>query len=118
MRLIDADALLDFVDYYYDCTELGAIVSKWIDDAPTIDAVPREDYISMERTLARLQQGIADVTDAPTIDAVEVVRCKDCRHAYYADNRVPHERTWVCERFTNEEINANDFCSFGERSEE
>ena len=48
----------------------------------------------------------------------EVVRCKDCRHAYYADNRVPHERTWVCERFTNEEINANDFCSFGERSED
>ena len=48
----------------------------------------------------------------------DVVRCKNCKHAYYADNRVPHERTWVCERFTNEEINANDFCSFGERSEE
>ena len=56
--------------------------------------------------------------EALKADTVEVVRCKDCRHAYYADNRVPHERTWVCERFTNEEINANDFCSFGERSEE
>ena len=47
----------------------------------------------------------------------ELVRCKDCRHAYYADNRVPHDRTWVCERFMNEEINANDFCSWGERRE-
>ena len=47
-----------------------------------------------------------------------VVRCKNRKHAYYADNRVPQERTWVCERFMNEEINANDFCSFGERSEE
>lgn len=47
----------------------------------------------------------------------DIVHCEECRHAYYADNRVPHERTWVCERFMNEEINANDFCSWGERKE-
>lgn len=69
-------------------------------------------------TLSYIYGLFKSVDDAPTIDAVEVVRCKDCKHAYYADNRVPHERTWVCERFMNEEINANDFCSFGERSEE
>lgn len=44
-----------------------------------------------------------------------VVLCKDCRHAYYADNRIPHEKTWVCDRFMNEEITSNDFCSWGER---
>ena len=55
--------------------------------------------------------------EALETDTVEVVRCKDCKHAYYADNRVPHERTWVCDRFMNEGINDNDFCSFGERSE-
>ena len=63
--------------------------------------IPKEQVMAV---LARIDEGI--------------VRCKDCKHAYYADNRVPHERTWVCERFTNEEINANDFCGFGERSEE
>lgn len=51
------------------------------------------------------------------LNGIDIVRCKDCKHAYYADNRVPQERTWVCERFTNEEINDNDFCSFGERKE-
>ena len=50
-------------------------------------------------------------------DFMPIVRCKDCRHRYYADNRVPHERTWVCERFANEEITDNDFCSWGERRE-
>lgn len=118
MRLIDADALLDFVDYYYDCTELGAIVSKWIDDAPTIDAVPREDYISMERTLARLQQGIADATDAPTIDAVEVVRCKDCKHKVLTEDGEYNTEDIVCDYWSSDGLNASDFCSYGERSEE
>lgn len=57
--------------------------------------------------------------DRPKIKQSDtLVRCKDCKHRYYADNRVPHERTWVCERFNNEETTDNDFCSFGERSEE
>lgn len=57
------------------------------------------------------------ILEALEADKVEVVRCKDCKHRYYADNRVPHERTWVCERFSNEETTDSDFCSFGERSE-
>lgn len=88
MRLIDADALKD------KCyiTVNGTTISK-------------NNYVMFY-----------EIDEAPTIDAVEVVRCKDCKHRYYADNRVPHERTWVCEHFINEEITDNDFCSFGERS--
>ena len=55
------------------------------------------------------------VLDAPTVDAVEVVRCKDCEHW--------HEETAFCEkhsRFDSFGMDWNmfeddDFCSYGER---
>lgn len=86
MRLIDADSLIQSMLAFYGdysgrlCRELETI----IDNEPTIDAVPKEDYISMERTLARLQQGIADT--------VEIVRCKDCKHADECHKSVQYTR--------------------------
>ena len=52
---------------------------------------------------------VRDLKNAPTVDAVEVVRCKDCK-AY--DKKVGY-----CEAmgFTCE---VNDFCSYGEREAE
>ena len=29
-------------------------------------------------------------------DVVPVVRCKDCEHCYFGDNRVPDEQRFVC----------------------
>ena len=50
-------------------------------------------------------------------DLVPVVRCKDCKHCYFADNRVPDEQGWVCEINSSEPVNLNGFCSYGERKE-
>ena len=36
MRLVDADALLDRIPNLYE----RRAVSRWVDDAPTVDAVP------------------------------------------------------------------------------
>lgn len=49
-----------------------------------------------------------------TVDAVEVVRCKYCKHRYYAENRVPSEQTWVCEK---DGLNKGPdwYCADGER---
>ena len=49
-----------------------------------------------------------------TVDAVEVVRCKDCK--YWQDNNdgYPHEE---CRWGHGETPDANDFCSYGERKE-
>lgn len=53
------------------------------------------------------------MNDAPTVDAVEVVRCKDCKH---------YRTRWVgfCELIGNENIQRedDDFCSWGERRED
>lgn len=46
----------------------------------------------------------------PTIDAVEVVRCKECKCLrFYEDG------TWWCEQTEREIINPNWFCADGER---
>ena len=50
-------------------------------------------------------------------DVVPVVRCKECKHCYFADNRVPDEQGWVCEINSSEPVNLNGFCSYGERKE-
>ena len=54
-----------------------------------------------------------DLSHLPTVDAVEVVRCKDCKHGCE-----DHEDAYLCNNayygligFTRGE----DFCSYGER---
>lgn len=74
MRLIDADAIR-----YDQLLNTGnkeqplewAVSHSQIDNMPTIDAVPLEDFKSMERTVDKLTKAIADAEPA--------VRCKDCK---------------------------------------
>ena len=55
-----------------------------------------------------------EIEIAPTVDAVELVRCKDCKH--YNTASCSDGCGWC------EEMNAgwsdNDFCSYGERRED
>ena len=64
--------------------------------------------------IARLH--VADIDKIPRVDAVEVVRCRDCIHYFsgaclriYSDGNVS-QNTW-------QEPNEDDFCSYGERKE-
>ena len=53
---------------------------------------------------------------AKTIDAVPVVRCKDCKHWKFAQ----HINDNLCHRFDGDPwipTEPNDFCSYGERKE-
>ena len=58
---------------------------------------------------------VAIVEDAPTVDAVEVVRCKDCK--YY--KKFKGFRGAWCHRWLRKDFEfmpkPNDFCSFGKR---
>lgn len=51
------------------------------------------------------------IDDAPTVDAVEVVRCKDCR---WFENDGYHTNCQIM-RFC---VEADDYCSKGERRED
>ena len=52
---------------------------------------------------------------APTVDAVEVVRCKDCKFGVYEKGRgIYHTRCEILEFLFQDD----DFCSYGERKED
>ncbi len=51
------------------------------------------------------------IMDCPTVDAVEVVRCKDCTQCYHN----PSLNTFRCGRFMTV-VDPNHFCSCGERN--
>ena len=90
MRLIDADEF-DVISYketvgYADCFDSGALYALELIDA------------------------------APEIDAVEVVRCKDCKH-YKPQKKTAHweNRANYCNRIVTIKVQPDDFCSYGER---
>ena len=83
----------------------------YIDRQAIIDMFQRNAYDDWNQgvstTWASAFSECADmVEDIPSADAVEVVRCKDCKHLF-EDNKCPL-RTW----WTHTE---DDFCSRGER---
>ena len=59
--------------------------------------------------------------EAPTVDAVEVVRCKDCKH--YKEFRTKRNKQIMrlcCRMGKNDmeySVKPDDFCSYGERKE-
>jgi hypothetical protein len=55
---------------------------------------------------------------APRVDAVPVVRCKDCKH-YKPQNQGAHRNctTPYCMRMVAVKVSPDDFCSYGERRE-
>ena len=96
-RLIDADALMDVIRQheYRLATKQGAI-----------------DYGMF--TLG-IQQA---VDEQPTVDAVEMVRCRDCKH-YKPQKKSAHweNRANYCNRVVTLKVQPYDFCSYGERKE-
>ena len=54
------------------------------------------------------------VSKLPSVDAAPVVRCRDCKHCYFAANRVPAEQCLVCDKY---DIDVTDdfYCADGER---
>lgn len=97
--LIDRDALNDAM--YHEAFETDSDWQKW-------DSGCWIRYKMFENALA----------SAPTIDAVPVVRCKDCKHYKFADNRAFGMPVKRCEWTGFEDVDDNDFCSRAERSKE
>lgn len=99
MRLIDADAL-------------GIGICNF-------------DVFSPEGTLYAegWNQAIKILQKAPTVDAVEVVRCKDCIYAQdFDDDDARYDIGRICMCASDEDYImtrwADDFCSYGERRDD
>ena len=68
-----------------------------------------------EEFMTAIDVAIADLADAPTVDAVEIVRCRECKFGSWDSEP---DDAMVCVR-TNDGFwrSGNDFCSRGERKE-
>ena len=74
----------------------------------TLEKIAKED----ETPYFHLDEITQEIFDAPTVDAVPVVRCKDCKH-FVSPQGVP-----VCGCFYGlgfPSLSGDDFCSCGER---
>lgn len=90
MRLIDAENILkeyEHIDWY--------CVSK--------EGQFRRGATTEDNPLIHYYDGEEIIKNAPTVDAVEVVRCKDCKHRY--------SDSW-CEYVDDDD---NFYCARGER---
>ena len=100
-RLIDADSLVEKWQARHDF---------FVDGLGGFDKMS----FSTKCRVDEITNCVADVVNAPTVDAVEVVRCKDCKHAYLTYNG----EVKYCEIFDKEEavyLPPSFFCAYGER---
>ena len=86
-RYIDADALKEHI-------EVITYEGMW-------HTSETDEFVSVE-----------NIENAPTIDAVSVVRCKECKHWRNTDAEKIPTASIVCGN-----MHADDFCSYGERRE-
>ena len=75
----------------------------------------RLNYEPWEHNADRDEITLPIVNAAPTVDAVPVVRCKDCEHL--VNTTINANGFLICD-ISDMEIAPDDFCSYGERREE
>ena len=91
MRLIDADAL-----------------HNEISERMTLFRALGKDRVVQNYDFASTVVG-----DAPTVDAVPVVRCRECRHLYTDEYGFP-----ACEADAILNPEDDDYCSYGQRRDQ
>jgi hypothetical protein len=83
-----------------------------------IDANEIEDlfYKQVKYGATDLMDAFDDaLQDAQTVDAVEVVRCKDCQYCDMYQSEADHSSIPICMLHSFEVVDANGFCYRGER---
>ena len=56
----------------------------------------------------------ADKLEVRIKESRELVLCKHCKHGYYADNRIPAEQHWACERL-GRDTDPDGWCYLAEK---
>lgn len=80
-------------------------------DQLIINAMDSVEDGDMHKTKRAIQRLLASLPSAQP----EIIRCKDCKHYQFADNRAFGMPVKMCEWFGFEDVDDNDFCSRAER---
>ena len=95
MRLIDADAFESVLDFA---------------DSDVCEEFP-DGYCEFGFSREKIRELLRDI---PTVDAVPVVRCRECKHRKYDDI---FGMLWCNLDSCTKRVKPYDFCSHGERKE-
>ena len=102
-RLIDANALISHIEKQYciPCKANG------------------QDYHEVRCRACWVDDMRLEVEAVPTVDAVEVVRCKGCKHWLHVEEGFGDctNPRFHLDGHADPTMNADDFCSCGERRE-
>lgn len=84
------------------------------------DLITRDEALKAivdERTHTLLQAWINIKNTVPSVDAVEVVRCKECRHWIGETEHYEDREYKACWQLCGQYMNSEFWCKYGERSE-
>ena len=88
-------------------------MSRYI-DADALERIIRKRVYAVE-----IDDILADIDEAPTID---IVRCKECKWCYKDTDALTSQTVLICQRYNDEDrwarVNSDDFCSYGCRDSE
>ena len=93
----------------------------WKKTASEKRLIDADAFLEKMKRTSRYFDVVFDVEEMPTVDAVEVVRCRECQHWKPSGSKAGNsfsdmEYIGGCE-FTNYYRSESDFCSYGERKE-
>lgn len=92
---------------YIDREEIKRQLRIWVQDC--------EDWL--ENKEANCFRDCIDLIDQfPAADVVEVVRCKDCKHAIIVDDVFPEDE--VACSLLSQDVECNNYCMYGEKGEQ
>ena len=100
-----------------DLIDRNALYNRIVNESSTIAeiVIKNTGHTQYLTVMADRQNEILDmISEMPTIDAVPVVRCKDCRYSGFDPE---YGKRW-CERcWGSMLVQDDDFCSYGEKRE-
>ena len=102
-RLIDANLIVSVAENAY---------GQWNLAMAAADGKREISLVFKMQELCKAVKAVAE--NAPTVDAVEVVRCKDCKHRG-TDYCIFHIKGEPADEELLRKLD-NDFCSYGERN--
>lgn len=103
-RLIDANSIVAVAEHAYD---------QWNLAMAAADSKHEINLVYKRQELCKAVKAVAE--NAPTVDAVPVVRCENCRYWERWETIAGVSNKGYCLCHNVDGIEADDFCSYGER---
>lgn len=96
---------------------VGKVANKRLIDANRALEIVRDQGIAHPSAYHLTNYATLILQEAPTVDAVEVVRCRDCKHKGWVQEPCHGRSIDFCRVWNSCVDNLDGFCSYGERKD-